>query len=142
MIRAIRGKRVHAVFLTCVVGETYSYTMYESHAANSYIVTMSNSGNIAYTVKNEKWGAVFDTEDELTNALLDEKMFRKTVNEWRKETEPGAATYEDNAEILQLFPTETSGVIDWKRKKSTLNKTAKRAVLHRMFVITRLKGRK
>ena len=142
MIRALREKHVHAVFLTCVVGETYSYTMYESHAANSYIVTMSNSGNIAYTVKTEKWGKVFDTEEELFNALLDEKEFRKTVNEWRTETEPGAAAYEDNAEILRLFRTETAGKIDWKKKKSTMNKTTKRAVLHMMFVITRLKGRK
>lgn len=141
MIQAIREKRIHAVFLTCVVGETYSYTMYESHAANSYILTMSNSGNIASTVKAEKWGAVFDTEEGLSNALLDEKEFRKTVNAWRTETEPGAAEYEDNEEILRLFSTETSGTIDWKKKKSTPGKMAKRAILHTMFVITRLKGR-
>lgn len=142
MTRAIREKRIHAVFLTCVVGETYSYTMYESHAANSYILTMSSSGNIAYTVKTEKWGAVFDTEEELSNALLNDKVFRKTVNGWRTETEPGAAEYEDNDEILRLFPGETSGMIDWKKKNSSLIRTAKREILNTMFVITRLRGRK
>lgn len=142
MIRSIREKRIHAVFLTSLVGETYSYTMYESHAANSYILTMSHSGNIAYTVNNQKWGAVFDAEEELFNVLLDEKRFRKTINEWRTETEPGAAEYEDNDEILRLFSTEIAGIIDWKRKKSTLNKVAKRNILNRMFIFTRLKGRK
>ena len=53
MTKAIREERISAVFLVCVCGETYSYTMYESHAANSYILTMAQSGNIAYTVNTD-----------------------------------------------------------------------------------------
>jgi hypothetical protein len=116
MTKAIQEKRISAVFLVCVWGETYSYTMYESHAANSYILTMSKSGNIAYTVNKEKWGAVFENEDELIDTLLDEKTFRKTVNAWRTEAEPGAAEYEDNDEIIQLFPTNATGIISGRKK--------------------------
>ena len=142
MTKAIREKRIHAVFLISLVGETYSYTMYESHAANSYILTMSHSGNIAYTVRNRKWGMVFDTGEELSNALLDEKKFRGIINEWRTETEPGAAWYEDNDEILRFYPIEALGSIDWKKKKNTLYKAIKRNLLNKMFIMTRLKDRK
>ena len=126
----------------CVCGETYSYTMYESHAANSYILTMSKSGNIAYTVNKEKWGAVFETEDELMDMLLHEKEFRETINAWKMNTDPGAAEYEDNDEILQLFPKDTTGVIDWKKKDNPLPKVAKRIILNRMFIAIRLKSGK
>lgn len=142
MTRAIQEKRISAVFLVCVCGETYSYTMYESHAANSYILTMSKSGNIAYTVNKEKWGAVFETEEELLNLLLDEMAFRKTVNAWKLDAKPGAAEYEDNDEILQLFPAGASGIIDWKKKSSPLPKLAKRIVMNKLFIATRLKSRK
>ena len=142
MTRAIQKKRISAAFLMCVWGETYSYTMYESHAANSYILTMSKSGNIAYTVNKEKWGAVFETEDELMDTLLNEKEFRETINAWKMNTDPGAAEYEDNDEILQLFPKDTTGVIDWEKKDNPLPKVAKRIILNRMFIAIRLKSGK
>lgn len=142
MTRAIQEKRISAVFLVCVCGETYSYTMYESHAANSYILTMNKSGNIAYTVNKEKWGAVFETEDELIGALLDEKTFRKTVNGWKVEAEPGVAEYEDNDEVFHLFPKGAVGVIEWEKMGSTLHMAAKRIVLNSIFIATRLKSGK
>lgn len=138
MTRAIREKRIAAVFLVCVWGETYSYTMYESHAANSYILTMSKSGNIAYTVDKEKWGAVFETEDELVEALWDEKNFRETINEWIKRAEPGAAEYEDNDEIVNLFPPQTTASIEWRKGMDSVLSLAKRIVINHLFIVTRL----
>jgi hypothetical protein len=119
MTRAIQEKRISAVFLVCVWGETYSYTMYESHAANSYILTMSKSGNIAYTVGKENWGRVFETEDELVKTLLDEKSFRDIVNEWKISAEPGAAEYEDNDAMTEVFTQNHSGRVSWKHKANT-----------------------
>lgn len=138
MTRAIQEKRISAVFLVCVWGETYSYTMYESHAANSYILTMSKSGNIAYTVNKEKWGAVFETEDELIDVLLDEKTFRKTVNEWRAEAEPGSAVYEDNDDILNCFSSEITGDLLWKKRHPLIIDLIKQKALNWMFSRTRL----
>lgn len=139
MTKAIREKRISVVFLVCVGGETYSYTMYESHAANSYILTMSKSGNIAYTVNKEKWGAVFETEEDLLQTLLDEKSFRKTVNKWKAETEPGAAEYEDNDEILNCFNSNILGRLKWNEKKNSLVCGLKATILNCTFRTLRLK---
>lgn len=59
MIQVLRKNKIAVVFLVSIWGETYSYTMYEAHAANSFILTMQSSGNIAYTIEYEKWGQVF-----------------------------------------------------------------------------------
>lgn len=137
MTKAIQEKRISAVFLACVWGETYSYTMYESHAANSYILTMSKSGNIAYTVNKEKWGAVFETEDELAEVLLNEKNFRRTINEWKSSAEPGAAEYEDNDEIVLKF--NKKGKINWTYRFISLLEYIKGKVFTSLFVITRMR---
>lgn len=139
MTRAIQEKRISAVFLVCVCGETYSYTMYESHAANSYILTMSKSGNIAYTVNKEKWGAVFETDDELIDALLDEKTFRTTVNQWKTEAEPGAAEYEDNDEIVRSYHDTQKGIISWQKAHNTPGQLIKQTAINQIFQMTRLR---
>jgi hypothetical protein len=139
MTKAIREKRISAVFLVCVGGETYSYTMYESHAANSYILTMSKSGNIAYTVGKKNWGRVFETEDELVEALRDVKSFRDTVNEWKKNAEPGAAKYKDNDEIVKKFDTRIIGRLNWHRERNNLLMESKAALLNFIFRKFRLK---
>ncbi len=138
MINAIREHQISAVFLVCVWGETYSYTMYESHAANSYILTMSKSGNIAYTVKKENWGGIFETEDDLMATLLDEQHFRNTVNNWKIRAEPGAAAYEDNDEIVSLFPETSDDRIVWKKREVSLIQKGKRTLLNWLFVNLRL----
>lgn len=138
MIKAIRGKSISVVFLMCLCGETYSYTMYESHAANSYILTMSTSGNIAYTVNRKSWGSVLGTEEEIFLKLHDEKTFRKTLNNWRLNSEPGAFEYEDNDEVLELFHDENVGEIVWKTRHSSLPKLLKRIILNKIFIATRL----
>lgn len=142
MIRALREKRISMVLLVCVCGETYSYAMFESHAANSYIFTMKASGNIAYTVEKEHWGHVFSTKEELIQALIDEKGLRKEINEWRLKTEPGALDYIDSDGVVNLFPQKTSGKIAWKRKISTPQMLLKRVVLNKLFIATRLNNGK
>lgn len=139
MTRAIQEKRISAVFLVCVGGETYSYTMYESHAANSYILTMSKSGNIAYTVNKEKWGAAFETEDGLIDTLLNEKAFRKTVNEWRAKTDPGPAEYEDNDEIVKCYHDHQKGIICWRKAHNTPGQLIKQTAINQIFQETRLR---
>lgn len=140
MIRAIQEKRISAVFLVCVCGETYSYTMYESHAANSYILTMRQSGNIAYTVEKEGWGHVFDTEKQLIQTLCDEKTLRANVNNWKREATPGAKEYIDNDEIAQMFDQNNVGVIKWTRKMGSPWQKVKAVAMNTVFVNARLKS--
>lgn len=138
MTKAIQEKRISAVFLVCVWGETYSYTMYESHAANSYILTMAQSGNIAYTVNKENWGAVFETEDELAEVLLNEKDFRRTINEWKSSAEPGAAEYEENDEIANCFNVHLISRIIWEKRLISPFTLAKRTAINSLFKATRM----
>ncbi|MPM49863.1 hypothetical protein SDC9_96596 [bioreactor metagenome] len=140
MIKAIQEKRISAVFLVCVWGETYSYMMFESHAANSYIFTMRQSGNIAYTVEYEKWGRVFDSEEDIIQALCDEKMIRADINKWKLESAPGAKEYADNNDIVTIFSADSNGKIIWKRSNNSIIHFAKAAALNIIFKRTRLKN--
>ena len=142
MTKAIQEKCISAVFLVCVVGETYSYTMYESHAANSYILTMNRSGNIAYTVGKEHWGQVFETEDDLVAMLMDETNFRARINNWKQTSIPGAAEYIDNDAVTKLFDIQCCGTIKWKKKPTLPFAAAKRYILNYLFIQTRLKSEK
>lgn len=140
MIKALQEKRISAVFLVCVCGETYSYTTYESHAANCFIFAMKTGGNIPYTVEKNHWGHVYSNEKELIDALLDEKALRKEINDWKEHAEPAPAQYVDNDEIVNLFAEKNHANIEWKCKRSNLSKVIKRKALNAIFVATRLKS--
>ena len=141
MIKNLKEKRISAVFLVCVWGETYSYTTYESHAANCYIFAMKSGGNIPYTVEKNHWGRVFSTEEELVKAILDEKTLREEINTWKKNAAPGAAAYMDNEDILKQFSDKGKAVIDWKREQSSLEQRLKRTALNVIFKELRLKNK-
>ena len=141
MIKNLKEKRISAVFLVCVCGETYSYTTYESHAANCYIFAMKSGGNIPYTVEKNHWGHVFSTEEELVKGILDEKTLREEINTWKKNAAPGAAAYMDNDDILKQFSDKRKAVVDWKSEQISLEQRLKRAALNVIFKELRLKNK-
>lgn len=141
MVKALQEKRISAVFLVCVCGETYSYTTYESNAANCYIFAMKSGGNIPYTVDKNDWGHVFSTEEELVNRILDEKTIREKINYWKNNAKPGAAEYKDNGDVVNLFLGGNKAVIDWKKTSVSLNKKIKRWILSILFKQMRLKNK-
>lgn len=139
MIQALRDNKIHAVFLGSICGETYSYTLYEAHAANSFILSMNGGGNIAYTVETENWGKVFQDINELMLLLKREETFRKIINEWRKRRNAGALYYEDNDEIVDFYREKGLGKIENVYLKSEPIKKAKRVVLEKLFLFLRLR---
>ncbi len=141
MIKNLKEKRISAVFLVCVCGETYSYTTYESHAANCYIFAMKSGGNIPYTVEKNHWGHVFSTEEELVKGILDEKTLREEINTWKKNAAPGAAAYMDNDGILKQFSDKRKAVVDWKSEQISLEQRLKRTALNVIFKELRLKNK-
>lgn len=140
MIKSLQEKHISAVFLVCVCGETYSYTTYESNAANCFIFAMASGGNIPYTVEKNGWGHVFDTEDKLMEAILDEKAIRKEIDFWKVTAKPGAAEYRDNEKIVEMFSKSTECNLYWKFKKLSFAKEVEQFILNKMFVKLRLKG--
>lgn len=140
MIESLRRNCISAVFLVCVCGETYSYTTYESNAANCFIFAMKSGGNIPYTVDKNRWGHVYLNEKELIEALLNEKELRKEINEWKKYANPAPYQYIDNSEIVKLFSEIIQANIKWEYKSSSLSEIIKRIAINVIFVTTRLKS--
>lgn len=139
MIKKLREKQIAAVFLVCVCGETYSYTTYESNAANCYILAMSTGGNIPYTVEKNNWGQVYLSENDLIQNVLNENSLRKKINAWRNIARPGAAEYIDNNEIITLFDLKGEpAILAEERQKETCYNIVKRIILEKLFIATRL----
>lgn len=138
MIENLKKKRISAVFLVCVWGETYSYTTYESHAANCYIFAMESGGNIPYIVGKNHWGHVFSTENELIDRILNEKALREEINTWKKNAESSAAEYLDNNEIVDMFDKSKYAKIAIVENKMSIVDRVKRKILNAIFIKTRL----
>lgn len=138
MIKNLQEKRISAVFLVCVCGETYSYTTYESNAANCFIFAMTSGGNIPYTVEKNGWGHVFFNEEELIKSLLNENCLRSEINRWKINAKPGANSYQDNDEIVELFSKPNCADIKWRKKKSSIKQIVKRLALNEIFKVTRI----
>lgn len=102
MMNLLREKKIHMAFLWSTWPETYSFTCFEAYGANAFIITSQSSGNIAATVKNEKNGIVFQTEDEMLQFFQDDKQVRDKINQFRKGTSGGPVDLWGNEEILRL----------------------------------------
>lgn len=139
MINNLKKKRISAVFLVCVWGETYSYTTYESNAANCFIFAMTSGGNIPYTVEKNGWGHVFSTEEELIAAVLNEHNLRNEINNWKINAKPGAEEYRDNDEVVALFSEKNGARIMWTKKRSSILQCMKRLILDKLFKATKLR---
>ena len=141
MIEHLREKRIAAVFLVGIVGETYSYTTYESNAANCYIFAMSTGGNIPYVVKKNGWGRVFSSEEELLREILDEEGLREKINDWKLHARPGAGTYTDNDKVADLCANTGKAKLHWTKRQDSVTKEIKALLLDGIFRKTRLKTR-
>ena len=139
MINSLRKHSIDVVMLISIWGETYSYTMYESRAANCYILTLSDSGNIAYKVEKDNWGKAFKNQNDLINTLIDENKFRNEINQWRLNSLSGANKYMDNDQIINYFLNKSFAKIKWRKSKISLYKTIKCRLLYKAFFARRLK---
>ena len=106
MVEALRTDNIDVVVLWSIWPETYSYTYYESTAANAFIITNKYSGNIAAMVGERNNGVVLDSEEELIELICDEKRLRKLVNEFKCSKNYGPLNLIGNAQLLQLLPKE------------------------------------
>lgn len=111
MVDALRKYQIHTVILGSVCPETYSYTMYESHAANCYILTPQASGNIAFTVQLERYGGTYLNTQDLIKMFEDSITLKKRVMDWQHDGHLTPQEYQDNDEIVSCFPDMTYGKV-------------------------------
>ena len=107
MIDELRKKKIHIAILWSLWPETYSYTYYESSAANCFIITNAESGNIAYQVQRRNNGIIVNNLKEIleTNGNL-----KNIVNEYRASNKIVPLNLELNEEIIYFLPTKDARI--------------------------------
>lgn len=99
MLNALRQNSVDVAVLWSLCKETYSYTYFECYAANVFILTNKNSGNIAFQVSKNGNGTVLDSTTELFNLFENEII--SSVNMFKIGKKRGPQFLSTNDSILE-----------------------------------------
>jgi hypothetical protein len=123
MVNALRANRIGIVLLWSVWPETYSYTYYESLVTGCFVITNSESGNIAAAVRENGNGIVLENEKDLLELLMDDEQLEALYSSHRRNNPVAPDSLEDNDNILKLFdhmivPSGSKEI----QMKSTFNK--------------------
>lgn len=102
MTVALRHSGIHVAFLWATGPETYSYTCFEAFAANAFLVTGVNSGNVADVVRNYGNGVVLEDDAALLRFLGDPGQVRESVNRHRCAAQGGPLELKPNQQIVRL----------------------------------------
>lgn len=137
MIDSLRNENIDIVVLPAIWPETYSYTMYEAFAANSYILTLADSGNIAYTVKKNNIGKVFESEKEIYLYINNEEIVRKDLYFYLHNKKHSPLYYEDNYQILNLFDINKKIVVNCNLKRDSLYTRCITRILNITYLLKR-----
>lgn len=106
MTNQLRKEEIDAVFLWSRGPETYSYTYFESYAADAFVITCSESGNIAASVRNKKNGIVLENENELNELMADEVRLKDLIKEYKNLVTVVPETYVENNRICEMTMEE------------------------------------
>lgn len=82
MTDALREEHIDIAILISTIAETYSFTYYECFAADAFVITCAESGNIESQVKKNKNGIVLHNPDELISAIKDYEGMRRHLCEY------------------------------------------------------------
>lgn len=102
MVQALRKQKIDCVILWSIYPETYSYTYYECLAANVFVITNVESGNIAAMVEKNENGVVCNQIDELIVLLKDTVKLKEQINHWRAEKKYGAKILANQKELFEI----------------------------------------
>jgi len=109
MTDELRNKKIHVAIIWSKWPETYAYTYYESMAANCFVITNDQSGNICAQVKSRKNGIV---SSDLSEMLCNEDNLRELVNRYRTERNFVPESLVENDAFISLLSEP-----NWKAKK-------------------------
>lgn len=106
MLTALRLHGIDVAILWSICPETYSYTYFECTAANVFVITNKDSGNIAAMVRLRANGIVLDDEDELAALLCDDAKLKILINAFKSSQPGGPAELIDNTELIKMLPKD------------------------------------
>ena len=117
MLNALRQNRVDVAVLWSLCKETYSYTYFECYAANVFVITNKNSGNIAFQVSKNGNGTVVDSTVELFKLFENEII--NSIHIFKSEKERGPQFLSTNESILKCCsPCNLSNIMGEKMIKN------------------------
>ena len=126
MIDELRKKEIHVAVLWSLWPETYAYTYYEALAANCFVITNENSGNICAQVKARNNGIVVS---DLSEILCNESKLRKLVNGFRANEHVAPKCLKESEAFFSLIqdtdwkPKEIRKVVDYSNVLTILKKS-------------------
>lgn len=126
MTDALREEKIHVAVLWSLWPETYAYTYYEALAANCFVITNENSGNICAQVEARNNGIVVS---DLSELLCNESKLRKLVNDFRANTHSAPEELIENEDFLSLisdtdwYPQRVRKVVDYSNMLTLLKKS-------------------
>lgn len=103
MVEVLRENKIDCTCLLSKCPETYSYTLYESLAANAFVLAFPESGNIADQIIQRKCGAVVRDSTELIALLKNYSMFIDQINQYRCNEKYGPMAFQESDEFISLF---------------------------------------
>lgn len=116
----LRKFQIDCVLLWSNWPETYSYTFFESYAANTFILTCENSGNIADMVNQAGNGLVLKDEGELREVLMNPRELRVKINDFYHSRIYGPLRLEKNCEIEKLLEKKTYRFVNFNKEEREL----------------------
>ena len=116
MTTALRNNEIDCVILWSTWPETYAYTYYESIAADCFVITCSNSGNIAAQVKERENGVLLGTTEELASLFVNKQSLVQLIEQYRSKEKYVPNDLQENDSIIML--SEDKGMFMLEHKKS------------------------
>lgn len=102
MVEALRNNEIDIVLLWSKCQETYSYTYFESYAANAYILTNPISGNICRMVQKNRNGFVCGNEKILFKLFENKEDLKLVISKFNRYGILGPEQLIPNDMILHL----------------------------------------
>lgn len=101
-------------------GETYSYVYYEMSLAGVFVITNSESGNVAYEVSKNKNGIAFTDYEEALKWFSNTKEVKKQINDYRKNGSYRPMYKHNNEEIYLPDASKTEHCCECKNKRNNI----------------------
>ena len=102
MTEALRKHKIHMVLLWATWPETYSYTCFEAFAANAYLLTGTDSGNIVNVIDTYHNGTVLEDQNRLLELFDNPRQVRTIVNAFRSSAVCGPERLIPNTQIVEM----------------------------------------
>lgn len=124
MMNALRHCKLDCAVLFSNCPETYSYTYFEAFAANCFVITNIDSGNIAFQVNKNRNGVILNNSaQDIFHFFEDTANLYEKINQFKKSNIYGPKILEDNFYNFDLINSiEIENAFKMPHKKISINR--------------------